>query len=230
MTAFVVATIKEWNITAYHASLELLPGDWTLISERAELTVERLNDLQPKFVFFPHWSWIVPADITEHFTCICFHMTDLPFGRGGSPLQNLIARGFSETVISALRMTDELDAGPIYLKRPLSLHGSAKEIYARAATEIFEMIQEVIAQDSEPQPQNGKVTVFPRRTPAQSRLPEATDLVAIYDHIRMLDADTYPRAFVDFGLWRLEFSNASLGDDQLTVQATLSHRKDCTDD
>ena len=59
-------------------------------------------------------------------------MTDLPFGRGGSPLQNLITRGISKTKISALRCNEEIDAGPIYLKRPLSLHGSAEEIYQLA--------------------------------------------------------------------------------------------------
>ncbi len=26
------------------------------------------------------------------FECVCFHMTDVPYGRGGSPLQNLIIR------------------------------------------------------------------------------------------------------------------------------------------
>ena len=31
-------------------------------------------------------------EIHENYKCIIFHMTDLPFGRGGSPLQNLISR------------------------------------------------------------------------------------------------------------------------------------------
>ena len=44
-------------------------------------------------------------------------MTDLPYGRGGSPLQNLIINGHKETMMSALRCVQELDAGPIYLKK-----------------------------------------------------------------------------------------------------------------
>ena len=46
-------------------------------------------------------------------------MTDLPYGRGGSPLQNLIARGFLETKISAILVEKQLDAGPVYLKMEL---------------------------------------------------------------------------------------------------------------
>ena len=47
-------------------------------------------------------------------------MTDLPYGRGGSPLQNLIVRGHKHTMISAIKCVKELDAGPIYLKKPLT--------------------------------------------------------------------------------------------------------------
>ena len=53
-------------------------------------------------------------------------MTDLPFGRGGSPLENLILRGHTSTVISAIKCAPELDSGDIYLQKPLSLYGSAE--------------------------------------------------------------------------------------------------------
>ncbi len=49
-----------------------------------------------------------------NFNCVVFHMTDLPFGRGGSPLQNLISRGIYKTKISAIKVVKEIDAGPIY--------------------------------------------------------------------------------------------------------------------
>jgi methionyl-tRNA formyltransferase len=57
-------------------------------------------------------------------------MTDIPYGRGGSPLQNLIARRRKKkTKLSALRMVEELDAGPVYTKTNISLMGRAEEIY-----------------------------------------------------------------------------------------------------
>ncbi len=57
-------------------------------------------------------------------------MTDLPYGRGGSPLQNLIQRGHTSTMLTALRCGAGLDTGDVYLKQPLSLHGSAEEIFS----------------------------------------------------------------------------------------------------
>ena len=48
-------------------------------------------------------------------------MTDVPYGRGGSPLQHLILAGHRETKVSALRMVEAFDAGPVYLKAPMDL-------------------------------------------------------------------------------------------------------------
>lgn len=69
----------------------------------SELDAPTLADFGPRYIFFPHWSWKIPVDIYERFECVIFHMTDLPFGRGGSPLQNLVVRGINETQLTALR-------------------------------------------------------------------------------------------------------------------------------
>ena len=66
------------------------PGRWHFIGEREELTEARVASIGPSKTCFLHWSWKVPAEILETYECVCFHMTDVPYGRGGSPLQNLI--------------------------------------------------------------------------------------------------------------------------------------------
>ena len=63
-----------------------------LIPDPRELSSERLSSIAPRYVFFPHWSHRIEAGIHKRFECVIFHTTDLLFGRGGSPLQNLIAR------------------------------------------------------------------------------------------------------------------------------------------
>lgn len=67
---------------------------------------------------------MVPEAVLIAAECVCFHMTDVPYGRGGSPLQNLIVRKHKKTKLTALKMTEEIDAGPVYCKRELSLDGS----------------------------------------------------------------------------------------------------------
>ena len=170
-------------------------------------------------VFFPHWSWPVSSYILKHFECVAFHMTDLPYGRGGSPLQNLIVRGHKDTQMSAFRMTEELDAGPIYLKRPMSLEGRAQDIYERVADLIYDMIAEIIEGEPEPVPQSGPVTVFDRRTARDSRLDQNASPLATYNHIRMLDAETYPKAFLNQG--RLEFTHAELDCDVVRARVVI---------
>jgi methionyl-tRNA formyltransferase len=220
---YVVATIKPWNIAAFHRRCSKLPGQWALIDSNEALTIDRLREIRPRYVFFPHWSWRVPSQILQEFNCICFHETDVPYGRGGSPLQNLIARGHTTTKVTALRMVEELDAGPVYLKRLLSLEGRAEEIFERAADLVYDMIGEIVAHDIVPVPQQGEAVVFVRRAPHESSLPQDGSPATLYDFIRMLDAPTYPKAFIDWGTWRIEFDRAQTVND--AVEAHVAIRK-----
>ncbi|MCJ8320002.1 MAG: methionyl-tRNA formyltransferase [Colwellia sp.] len=208
MTNYLVATIKDWNIDKFKTETPQFPGKWFLITNNEELTLEKLRELSPKYIFFPHWSWLVPNEILNEFECICFHMTDVPYGRGGSPLQNLISRGHKDTKLSALRMEKHLDSGPVYLKTPLSLQGTAREIFSDCAQLTFKMISTIVTLQPLPIPQSGTVVEFKRKTPADSELPIKNTIEEIYDLIRMLDADTYPKAFLNHGNIRIELSQA----------------------
>lgn len=197
--------------------------DIIFIKDKKALTLKSLQKIQPQYIFFPHWSHIIPANIYENFNCIIFHMTDLPFGRGGSPLQNLIERGFKKTKISAIKCVKELDSGHIYLKRDLDISfGSAQEIYQRAGNIVAEMIDEIIANNPTPQPQMGEIVVFKRRIPAQSNIKDLTTLSKVYDYIRMLDADGYPKAFLENKGLKFEFTNANFVDNKVIANVKIS--------
>ena len=221
--SFIVCTVKPWNLAAFARRTPAIPGSWRLVRSPDELTPALVEKIAPRYVFFPHWSWRVPADMIRRFECICFHMADVPYGRGGSPLQNLIVRGHKATKMTALRMVEELDAGPVYLKRPLSLAGRAEEIFERAADLVYDMIGDIVSCDIVPVPQQGEAVVFNRRTPDESVLPQDESLARLYDFIRMLDAPTYPKAFIDWGKWRIEFDRARV--DQDSVEAHVVIRK-----
>lgn len=206
---FVIASNRPWHRGMAERLAASTGEPFGFLSDRSELTAANLARLGARTVFLPHWSYLIPADVFEQTECIIFHMTDLPFGRGGSPLQNLIVRGYDATVVSAIRCVAELDAGAVYMKRPLSLHGTAQEIFLRASEVIESMISDFVLHRPEPQPQTGEPVVFQRRTPAQGDWSDATTLDEVHDRIRMLDADGYPPAFLDIGGFRLEFTRAS---------------------
>ena len=220
---YVVATIKPWNIKVYNEIIKHYPGVWHLITDHRSLTAEKIKLINPKYVFFPHWNHIVSNEILRITTCVCFHETDLPYGRGGSPLQNLIALGHRETVVTALKMTKELDAGPIYSKRALSLEGLAEEIFIRTSYIVAEMIKTIITENPKPVEQVGEPTLFNRRKPSQSKmLMEKTNLVDLFDHIRMLDAEGYPKAYLESGGFKYEISRPALKSGEILADVRIT--------
>ncbi len=151
-------------------------------------------------------------------------MTDVPYGRGGSPLQNLILTGHTSTKLTALRMVKEMDAGPVYTNREMGLSGSAQEIYVRAGALCADIIRWMVSAQPDPVPQTGDVVVFRRRVPRMSQLPQEGELSQLFDHIRMLDADGYPHAFIDFGEFNLQFRSVQHEGGRLTAQVTITKR------
>ncbi len=219
---YIVAGARRWGRDLLESRICGLPGRWEFIDQRDALTPQRVEESDPRYLFFLHWSWMVPRSITDRYECVNFHMSDVPFGRGGSPLQNLIVRGHRNTMLTALRMTGELDAGPVYMKRPLSLEGLAGEIYIRASHLAVDMIEQMIREHPKPEPQQGEVVVFKRRRPQQSEIGIADSLDRLFDFLRMLDAEGYPPAFLVHRGYRYEFHQPAQRRDHLDAQVTIT--------
>ena len=220
---YVVAGNKPWNRRVFEQTIRHLPGEWHFVEAAADLSPALLEQLDPGYVFFLHWSHKVPDEIIRRWECVCFHMTDVPYGRGGSPLQNLIAAGHRATKLTALRMASEMDAGPVYFKEPLSLEGNAEEIYIRATHLAAGMIARLIAETPTPVAQTGTPVPFKRRKPHESEIPaDVASLEALHDFIRMLDAQGYPRAFLRHGSLRFEFSRIALYEGRLVADVTIT--------
>lgn len=209
---YVLVTSRDWNNDLKESLQNTLGGNWFLITNKEDLNKTSLDVIQPHKIFFPHWSYIIPEEIWRNFECIVFHMTDLPFGRGGSPLQNLIANGYKDTKISALKVEKGIDTGPIYLKHSLSLEGSANNIFVRAKKIITSMIIEIIQNNPIPVKQEGIITTFKRRTKDDGNIGSLTNIEKIHDYIRMLDAEGYPNAFIENEHFEFSFSNSKIID------------------
>ena len=221
--AHLVAGNKPWTQRIFDEVISKCPGCWHYIGKREELGLDTIRALDPDYIFFLHWSWKVPDEIIREYKCVCFHMADVPYGRGGSPLQNLVLGGHSHTKLTALRMTAEIDAGPVYLKEDLCLEGSsAEEIYIRATYKATEMIKRMVSEDLEPVPQVGDAVLFTRRRPEESEMPALANLQQVYDFIRMLDAHGYPRAFFQHRGFRYELSRAASYDNRIEANVTIT--------
>ena len=164
----VIANSKNW-FTLNNDLFE--KHDIRVIKKKIDLTEKKLKQFSPDFIFFPHWNWIVSEKIHKKYRCIVFHTAPLPFGKGGSPIQNLILKGFSEAPVCALKMTNKLDSGPIYAKENISLDGSLKNIFKRINKVVNHFIEEFIIHLPKPKQQISGTKVLFKRLDTSKNIP-----------------------------------------------------------
>lgn len=208
---------------------ELLAGACHCVGSPAELDrLLQMRDVSPvEVIFFPHWSWRVAEPLLQRCSCICFHSAPVPYGRGGSPIQNMVLNGHEQTEVVALQMTSKLDEGPVYLRQPVSLLGGGEEILRRIYCQVVAMMQQLVAGLPLAKPQEGEITCFARRQPEQSflRFDEAPQ--SLFDKIRVLDIDGYPRAFTEVGQYQLRFSHPVLRlDGSIDAHVVIERKSD----
>jgi len=215
----IIACSKKWFVCSSDLATIY---ETKYITSETELTEDMLKNFAPDFIFFPHWSWIVPREIHEKYKCIVFHTAPLPYGRGGSPIQNLILRGFKSAPVSALRMTNKLDAGDIYDQIDIDLSGKLKEIFERLNDAVNELIARLITNDIKPIAQEGEVTKFNRLTEKNNEIPKKLNIKQIYDRIRMVDDDEYPNAYFCINGYKIELNNAKMQSGELMCSAKIT--------
>jgi methionyl-tRNA formyltransferase len=148
------------------------------------------------------WSWIIPKNFFENVLCIGMHPSDLPLYRGGSPLQHQILDGLRDSMASLFTITEELDAGPIWIKEPFSLRGNnMREILQALSLSSQRALLRFL--DAYPAiaslPNTVTEPVLKRRKPEQSRLDprdfQNKSAKELYNFIRGL-TDPYPNAYL----------------------------------
>jgi len=218
---YLIITKKKWN---YDNFKKLNSKKFILIKNYKEVTYKNISKLKPKLVFVPHWSKKISSNIIKNFKCICFHETNLPYGRGGTPLQNLIIRKKKYTNISAFIMNDQIDSGDlIKIKREkLVLNGSAQQIYERSSKIIFNMIKKIIKMKKIiTHKQKGQIINFKRLKNNSEIDVNSNNLNNIYDHIRMLDAKTYKNAYIKIGKLKIDFFNVKKLKNRLCLKSFI---------
>lgn len=198
----IVCNSKDW----FKLSDEILSHHEVLsIKKKDELTLANLDQFKPDLVFFPHWNWIVSKEIFEKYTCIVFHTAPLPFGRGGSPIQNLIKLGYTKSPVCALAMSQGIDSGPIYDQIDISLNGSLSEIFGRLNNVVNLLMLRLIDHLPEKKIQTGQVHRFMRLGDKDNEINYEANIQEFHNSIRMLDDPSYPNAYLNLQNVRIEF-------------------------
>ena len=103
-------------------------------------------------------------------------------------------------------MNDKIDSGDVITKKNLSLRGSAQEIYERSSKIIFKIILKIIKMKKiTSYKQKGKIVKFKRLKNNSNISSKIKNIDEVYNHIRMLDADSYKKAYLDIEKIRITF-------------------------
>lgn len=130
---------------------------------------------------------------------IVVHESNLPKGRGFSPVAWQVLTGANRIPVTLLEAITEPDAGPVWLCGEIVIDGTElmPEIRHKQGKKTLEMCLEYvrIREHLTPKPQTGSASVFRRRTRKDDRLDPEKTIAEQFDHLRIVDNERYPAWF-----------------------------------
>ena len=191
---------REWALNIYDNLAKKTDHQFLIFRSRAQYDEKVLAEFNPQLVLFYGWSWIVPKEMVKNFKCVMLHPSPLPKYRGGSPIQNQIIAGETESAVTLFLMDQGMDTGAILTQKKFTLEGSMKEILRRIQNIGEELTLELFSKGLHPTPQKeAEASVYSRRSPEQSEITleeiQTQSASYIYNKVRMLQSP-YPSAFI----------------------------------
>lgn len=153
-------------------------------------------------LFLLSCSRIIGAGLRSLYrNCLVIHESDLPKGRGWSPLTWQILEGKNRIPITLFEAAEDVDSGVIYAKDVMVFEGHelVSELRYCQAEKTIQLCQCFIdnypAVLKEAQKQSGESTFYLRRRPDDSRLNPDRSLAEQFDLLRVVDNVRYPAFF-----------------------------------
>ncbi len=143
---------------------------------------------------------IVPQRLLRrNLANLVVHESDLPKGRGFSPMTWQILDGATTIPICLFEADDDADAGPVVYRDSIDLVGN--ETYAEwrqlQGEKTLELCRRFL-DEATPRAgteQRGEPTSYPRRNPSDSRLDPHRTIAEQFDLLRVADPESYPAYF-----------------------------------
>ncbi len=162
---------------------------------------ERHEDvLQGELLFVLSYLRKVPkSTLALHKHNLVIHASDLPQGKGWSPMPWQIVEGRNEIIFTLFEAAEEIDAVRTYEKLPLRLEGTElfHEWKALQSEMVVKMIRSFLASypNKEAHEQQGPSSFYRKRNREDDQLDTTQSLERLFDRIRVCDPDHYPAWF-----------------------------------
>jgi methionyl-tRNA formyltransferase len=128
------------------------------------------------------------------------HASDLPKGRGFSPIVWQILEGHNHIPVTMIDMVEAADAGRICMQKTISLDGTElnAEIRSKLGETIVDMCFHTVDSTERPTFKNqvGIPTWYDRRTKDDSALDPHRTIAEQFNLLRVVDNDSYPAFFI----------------------------------
>jgi|SRR5690625_4442910 len=188
-------------------------GIEVLQPERAsdEEFIAEIAALEPEISVVVAYGQILKKEVLELPThgSINVHASLLPELRGAAPINWAIIRGYEETGVTIMQMTEGLDSGPILARaaEPIAPDERASDLWARlselGAGLLIETLTLIEAGAVEPIEQDDEAATYaPRLTREDARIDWSQDATTVDRLIRGLDA--VPGAWTTWNGWDLK--------------------------
>lgn len=145
---------------------------------------------------------LVKRDLNSYNLVV--HESDLPHGKGWSPLTWQVLEGKDEVTVSLIEAEERIDAGVIYDQLKIKLNGTEllDELRALQAKATHTLIERFLAKfpDIQGQAQVGEESFYKRRTPTDSQLDLDKSLSDQFNLLRVCDNERYPAFFEKNGV------------------------------
>jgi UDP-2,4-diacetamido-2,4,6-trideoxy-beta-L-altropyranose hydrolase len=141
----------------------------------------------------------------RHGKNLVVHESDLPAGRGWSPLTWQVLQGAQKIVVTLFEAVDAVDAGAIYGQTAIQLRGDelVDDLRWQQAVATFSLCAEFVACYpgvlQQAREQQGTPSYFSRRTPVDSRIDLDLPLRDQFNLLRVCDNTRYPAWFEHAG-------------------------------
>ena len=192
---------RKWALEIYER-LKIFYGTShdIVIFDKDNYSETSLTQENPDMVLFYGWSWKISPSIIEKYMCLMLHPSPLPKYRGGSPIQNQIINGETQSAVTIIEMTDKLDAGDILAQESISLDGNIKVILKRLTRVGTRLTKRIVSGNIARRKQDETAATFYNRRKEKDNEITVSEILSqdsqyLYNKIRML-GDPYPYAYI----------------------------------
>lgn len=164
-------------------------------------TVEAIAAVQPDFIVVAAFGQLLPRSVLDLAPCINLHASLLPQYRGASPIQQALLNGDTLTGVTAMRMEEGLDTGPMLAKvtyaipPDMRLQALTAQLARDAAALTLRTLRDFATLSPVPQPAD-EATYCTKIRRADGRV-DLRDARTLYDKYRAFEG--WPGIFAEDG-------------------------------